>query len=101
MPFHSQRQRFQPLQEDERVEGGQGRAGIPQQDGADVGDERRRANGIRDGHAVVAGVRVGDPGVFAALLPIDFSAFSLAVCTAMLSPFLTISIRLNVPTIRF
>ena len=61
------------MQQQEGVEGGEGRAGVPQQDGPDVGDEGGGAYGIREGHAVIAGVGVGNVGKLAAGLPVKFA----------------------------
>ena len=67
-------QRLGALQQQEGVEGGDGSAGITQQDGADVGDESGRACGIRKGDAVVAGVGGSNVGVTAAGLPVEVAA---------------------------
>ena len=74
VPLHPQGQRLQPLEEQEGVEGREGRAGVAQQYGADVGHEGGGPHGVGKGHPVVAGVRVGDPGVLAACLPVEPAA---------------------------
>ena len=56
MTLNAQAQGLGALQQQEGVEGGDGSAGITQQDSADVGDKSGRACGIRKGDAVVAGV---------------------------------------------
>ena len=74
MTLDAQAQRLGALQQQEGVEGGDGSAGITQQDGADVGDESGRACGIRKGDAVVAGVGGSNVGVTVAGLPVEVAA---------------------------
>ena len=63
MAVHTQGQGLQALQEDPAADGGQGSAGIAQQDGADAGDEGGGAGGLHKADAVVALVGLGQLGV--------------------------------------
>ena len=74
MALNAQAQGLGTLQQQEGVERRDGRTGITQQDGADVGDESGGAGCISEGHAVVAGVGSGDVAVLAAGLPVELSA---------------------------
>ena len=74
MTLNAQAQRLGALQQQEGIEGGDGSAGITQQDSTDVGDKSGRACGICKGDAVVAGVRGGNVGVTAAGLPVEVAA---------------------------
>ena len=64
MTLHPEGQGLQPLEEEEGVERGQGGAGIPQQDGADIRGKSRRAHRVIEGNAVVAGIGIADQGYF-------------------------------------
>ena len=74
MTLDTQAQRLGALQQQEGVEGGDGSAGITQQDSADVGDKSGRACGVRKGDTVVAGVGGSNVGVTAAGLPVEVAA---------------------------
>ena len=72
-PVKMQAENARLLQQQEGVEGRDGRARVPQQYGADVGDEGGRPHGVGEGHPVVAGVGLGDGCVFARGLPVEFA----------------------------
>ena len=72
--FQAQGESLGPLQEKERRERGDTRAGIAQQDRADIGGERRRPRGLGELDAVVAGIRLADPRIPAARRPIERAA---------------------------
>ena len=74
MTLYAQRQSLQSLKEDECVERGKGCAGITQDDRTDVGNESSGTCSIREGYAVVAGVRLRDPGILAGCLPVEGAA---------------------------
>ena len=73
VPLQAERQGLDALKEQERVEGRDGGAGVPQENGTDVRDERCGTDGIREGDPVIAGVRVGDLRVFARGLPVELA----------------------------
>ena len=73
MAVKPQGQCLHALQQQEGVEGGEGRAGIPQENRPDVGDEGGGACGVREGHAVIAGVGVSNVGELAAGLPVKLA----------------------------
>jgi len=74
MALDAQAQGLGALQQQECIERGDGGTGIAQQDGADVGDESGRADGIGEGNTVVAGVGSGDIAELAAGLPVKLAA---------------------------
>ena len=69
----TQRQGFHALQQQEGVKRRNCRAGIAQQNGADVRHESSGACRIHKGNAVVAGVRLCDGSILAACLPVKFA----------------------------
>ena len=75
MAFHTEGQGFQALQEEERMEGRQRSTCIPQQDGPNIGGKGGWANSVIEGNSMVAWVRLADPGILAAGLPVELAAF--------------------------
>ena len=75
VPVQPQGERLHTLQQQERVEGRDGGARIPQQDGAYVGHERGRSHRVIKRDAMIAGVRRGDVRILAARLPVKLSGF--------------------------
>ena len=73
VPLQAERQGLHALEEQERVEGRDGGAGIPQEDGTDVGDKGCGADCVGKGDAVVTRVRVGDLREFARGFPVKFA----------------------------
>ena len=69
-----QGQGLDALEQQEGVEGRDGRAGVTQQNGPDVGHEGGGTGGVHEAHAVVAGVWLGDGGILAAGLPVEGTA---------------------------
>ena len=69
-----QGQGLDALEQQEGVEGRDGRAGVTQQNRPDVGHEGSGTGGVHEAHAVVAGVRLGDGGILAAGLPVEGAA---------------------------
>ena len=59
------------LKQQKGVEGGDGGAGVPQEDGPDVGHKGGGAGGIHKADAVIAGIGRGDGGVFVGCLPVE------------------------------
>ena len=76
MTLQPQAEGFHTLQEQERVEGGDGRTGIAQEDRTDIGDKSGRADGIVEGNAMVARIRRSDIRVLSGSLPVELSAFN-------------------------
>ena len=74
VPLKAERERLDALQKKERGKRRDRRAGIAQEDRADIGHEGRGAGRFDEGNAVVAGVRVGDGGIFAAGSPVKAAA---------------------------
>ena len=74
MAVQAQREGFHALKQQERVEGGDGGARIPQEDGADIGDKGGGAGGVHKADAVVAWVRFSDGGIPTAGLPVELAA---------------------------
>ena len=74
MAVQPQGQRLHSLKKQEGVEGGDGRAGIPKQNGPDAGDKGGGAGGVHKGHPVIAGVGLGNGSIPAAGLPVKFAA---------------------------
>ena len=58
VPVHAHRQRLDPLQDEEGVEGRDRRAHVPQRHHPRAADEGRGPEGLRVDHAVVGGVRL-------------------------------------------
>ena len=56
MALHTQGKGLQPLQQQKSIERRDGRARIPKQHRADIGDQRRGPRSLREADAVVAGV---------------------------------------------
>ena len=69
----AQREGLHALQQQEGIEGRNGGAGVPQEDGPDIGDEGGGASGVHEADAVVAGVRLRNGGVLAAGLPVELA----------------------------
>ena len=76
MAFYSQRQRFKPLEEEEGMERGECCAGIPQEDGSDVGCKSGGADCVIERDAMVARIRIADPWLFSAGFPVKVTAFN-------------------------
>ena len=74
MALQPQGQSLRALQQQECGKGGDGRTGIPQKNCADIGCECSRACGLRKLHAVIAGIRLRDPGIPAGLRPVKGAA---------------------------
>ena len=72
--LHPQGERFQPLQEQERMERRERRAHIAQEDGADLRHKSRRAGRVRKADAVIAGIRLGERREFAGSFPVKCAA---------------------------
>ena len=66
-------QGLDPLEQEKCVEGGDGRPGVPQQDGPDVGGQGGGTGGVREADPVVAGVGGTDGGKAAGGLPVKAS----------------------------
>ena len=66
-------QGLDPLEQEEGVEGGDGRPGVPQQDGPDVGGQSGGTGGVREADPVVAGVGRPDGREAAGGLPVKGS----------------------------
>ena len=64
---------FHALQEQEGIEGRNRRACVAQENRADIGDERRRADRIREGHAMVARIRISNRRIMPARLPVELA----------------------------
>ena len=75
VPVQPEGKGFHALQKQESVKGRNGRAGVPEKDGANVSDERGRAHHIIEGNAVIAWVGRGDIGIFPAGFPIKLPGF--------------------------
>jgi hypothetical protein len=58
MALHSERQRFEPLQEKECVERAEGGTGIPEQGDSCLDDIGRRSRSFRKSDAVIARIRL-------------------------------------------
>ena len=67
----AQRERLDALQQQEGVERGDGRAGVAQENGADVGHKSGLARGLHERDAVVAGVRCGELRIAGAGSPVE------------------------------
>ena len=91
----AERERLRALQEQERVERRERRALIAQDERADVGRERRRADVLGEADAVVARVRLDELRELAALFPVELAAVDVpwppmnfvALCTTMSAPY--------------
>jgi hypothetical protein len=71
--LHAQVEGFDSLQEQEGVEGREGRAGVAQALDAGFEDEGERAEGCRVGEAVVGGIGLGEVGEAAGGLPVELA----------------------------
>ena len=74
MALQPQGQGFGALKQQERGEGRDGCAGIPEQDCADVSSKSSGTRSLGELHAVIAGVGLRDPGIFAGYLPVEGAA---------------------------
>ena len=74
MALHAQRERLEPLEEQEGVQRGERRAGITQKDRADPRYKRRGAGRLGEAEAVVARARLGQAGEFSAFRPVEPAA---------------------------
>ena len=74
MPFYPERKRFQPLQQQEGVEGRYASAGVSQQLHTGFCDVGQRAQRFGVLQAVVAGVRLGEGGELAARCPVKLAS---------------------------
>ena len=73
MAVQPQGEGLHPLEQQKGVEGRDDGAGVPQENGADIGDKGGGAGGVRKGYAVIAGVGLGDGGVLPRGLPVEFA----------------------------
>ena len=71
--LQTQGQRLHALQEQEGIEGRNRRARVAQENRADVGDERRWADRVRKGHAMVARIRISNRRIMPARLPVELA----------------------------
>ena len=70
MAVQAEGQGLDSLEQEKGVEGGDGRPGVPQQDGPDVGGQGGGTGGVREADPVVAGVGRPDGGEAAGGLPV-------------------------------
>ena len=73
MALQTQGQRLHALQEQEGIEGRNRRARVAQENRADVGDERRRADRVRKGDAMVTRIRISNRRIMPARLPVELA----------------------------
>ena len=73
VPLQSQGQGFHTLQQQEGVEGRDGRAGVSQENGPDVGDKSGRTHRIHKGDSMIAGVGFGNGRILSGGLPVKFA----------------------------
>ena len=72
--LHAQGEGLEALQQQKGIERCQRRARITQQQRAQIGDVARRADVLGEAHAMVARVRLDEPGELAALHPVELTA---------------------------
>lgn len=71
MAFHTERKRFESLQQQEGIERTEGRSRIAQQGGADAYGKGGGSGGLAEAETVVAGIRLGELREFARCLPVE------------------------------
>lgn len=73
MALEAQGQGLDALEQQKRSKGGNGSAGIPEQDRPDIGYKGGRAGSLGKGNTVIAGVGSGDSGVIAGSSPVKLT----------------------------
>ena len=84
--LQTQGQRLHALQEQEGIEGRNRCARVAQENRADVGDERRRADRVCEGNAVVTRIRISNRRIMPARLPVELAGINNAAANTTMMP---------------